>query len=484
MNSPTILCFRNDLRLGDNPALQSAVQRGGGVIPVFIWDPSYEGVWPFGSASKWWLHQSLHSLNLRLVEAGSRLIFRLGPTLETLRALVKETGAEAVFWNHRYEPAVVAQDAKVMTDLGQDGLRVESFKSTLLFEPSTIKNKLGRPFQVFTPFWRHCLAQTAPPSPSEPPNILPSPHKWPKSLALGDLELEPRLGWAQGLCTAWKPGEANGRTRLQEFLGSNFVVYGEQRNRPDLNGTSRLSPHLHFGEVSPRQIWHGLRQLTATRGWHEAEWRESQFLNEIGWREFAHHLLHHFPLTPEQPYRAEFAHLLSSGHRDWLHAWQRGATGYPIVDAGMRELWRTGWMHNRVRMIVASFLVKDLQLSWQEGAAWFWDTLVDADLANNTLGWQWTAGCGVDASPYFRVFNPVSQGEKFDPQGEYVRHWCPEIARLPDAWLHCPWEAPHALRLRAGIELGVTYPNPIVNHANARELALKNYAGLRLKFTG
>jgi deoxyribodipyrimidine photo-lyase len=479
MNAASIACFRLDLRLADHPALAAAMARGAPVVPVFIWSPEDEGDWPPGGASKWWLHQSLAALDADLHKTGSRLIIRRGPTLDALRALAKETDAKAVFWNRCYEPAVIAHDTKVKEALKSDGLEVQSFNAALLHEPWTIQNQSGKPFQVFTPFWKHCLAKPDPIEPLPAQRKIPALDKWPKSLALDELELEPRIKWAEGMHAAWQPGEAGASKQLDRFLAKAFTDYSEQRNRPDLAGTSRLSPHLHFGEISPRQIWHGLRRMAEKRGQSLAQWRTSQFLAEVGWREFAHHLLFHFPHTPAEPLRADFKNFPWRKDAAFLKAWQKGRTGYPIVDAGMRELWTTGWMHNRVRMIVASFLVKDLLLSWQEGAAWFWDTLVDADLAQNTLGWQWTAGCGADAAPYFRVFNPVSQGEKFDPRGGYVRKWCPEIAKLPDEWLHRPWEAPSEVTSLAGIELGRTYPQPIVSHAIAREVALEAFAGIK-----
>jgi deoxyribodipyrimidine photo-lyase len=279
--------------------------------------------------------------------------------------------------------------------------------------------------------------------------------------------------------TAWSPGAAGAHTRLNSFLEAAVSNYAAERNRPDRAGTSRLSPHLHFGEITPRQVWHAARRHAEARGIPAATWRTGQFLTELGWREFAHHLLHSFPHTPAEPLRAGFKQFPWRQDAALLKAWQQGRTGYPIVDAGMRELWTTGWMHNRVRMIVASFLVKDLLLSWTEGACWFWDTLVDADLAQNTLGWQWSAGCGADAAPYFRVFNPVRQGEKFDPHGDYVRRWCPELARLPGAWLHAPWQAPPEILSRAGVRVGRDYPAPLVNHASAREAALKSFAQIK-----
>lgn len=475
----SLVWFRLDLRLTDNPALAAALKRGGPVVPVFIWAPEEEGDWPPGGASRWWLHQSLKALAADLESRGARLVLRRGPTLAALRALVRETGARAVFWNRRYEPALIARDRMVKEALRAGGLEVESFNSALLFEPWTVANRAGKPFQVFTPFWRHCLSLTEPPPPQPAPEYLPVPPRWPESEPLAALELEPKIDWAAGLRAAWQPGEAGALAALRRFLDRAFAGYGEGRNRPDLPGTSRLSPHLHFGELGPRQVWHALKAWAARRGVSDATWRGSQFLAEIGWREFAHHLLFHFPHTPTEPLRPEFARFPWRHNPEGLRAWQRGRTGYPIVDAGMRELWTTGWMHNRVRMIVASFLVKDLLVDWREGARWFWDTLVDADLASNTLGWQWTAGCGADAAPYFRIFNPVSQGAKFDPQGDYVRRWVPELARLPAAWIHQPWAAAPSVLQQAGVELDRDYPRPVVSHAIAREVALEAWAKIK-----
>jgi deoxyribodipyrimidine photo-lyase len=479
MTSASLVWFRNDLRLADNPALHAARQRGGPVLPVFIHAPDEESPWEPGAASRWWLHQSLATLESEFREAGSRLIIRRGPSLEVLRDLLKESGATAVFWSRRYEPVVRARDQNVQATPRSAGLEVETFNASLLHEPATVQNQSGKPFQVFTAFWRHCLTKTSPPPPLPAPRKIMPPGKWPQSLPLDALELEPRVDWAGGLRKAWRPGSAGAADLLKRFLKEALVNYGEARNRPDLAGTSRLSPHLHFGEISPRQIWHAVRRQADLENIPESTWRGGQFLAEIGWREFAHHLLYHFPHTAEQPLRREFARFPWRKDAGRLKAWQQGRTGYPIVDAGMRELWTTGWMHNRVRMIVASFLVKDLLISWQDGARWFWDTLVDADLAQNTLGWQWTAGCGADAAPYFRVFNPVSQGEKFDPEGTYVRRWCPELAKLPNDWLHRPWEAPGEVRAQAGVGLDRTYPSPIVSHAIAREVALEAFGKIK-----
>jgi deoxyribodipyrimidine photo-lyase len=473
---PSILWFRLDLRLADNPALHAALKRGGSVVPVFIWSPDEERPWVPGGASKWWLHQSLAALEASLRAAGSRLIIRRGPALDALLQLAKETGAKAVFWNRRYEPAILARDQALQAALRAEGVEAESFNATLLHEPWTIQNQRGKPFQVFTPFWRHCLTLDDPAAPSVAPKVFASPARWPKSISLAELKLEPRLNWAEGFRRVWQPGEAGAVAALKDFLSRAFEHYGEQRDWPNVAGTSRLSPHLHFGEISPHQVWQGIKSLAAQRGLAANEWRRSQFLVEIGWREFAHHLLYHFPRTPEEPLRDDLKNFPWRRDAASLETWQRGRTGFPIVDAGMRGLWTTGWMHNRVRMIVASFLVKDLLISWQEGARWFWDTLVDADLANNTLGWQWTAGCGADAAPFFRIFNPMTQGEKFDPNGDYVRRWCPELARLPVDWIHQPHKAPSAALRAAGFELGRDYPSPIVSHAIAREVALEAFA--------
>jgi deoxyribodipyrimidine photo-lyase len=471
----TVVWFRNDLRLADNPALQAALKRQQAVIPVFIWAPDEEAPWAPGAATRWWLHQSLDAFAVELQASGSKLILRAGPSLETLQRLIKETGATAVYWNRRYEPAVIARDASVKTALRDQCVEAESFNAALLHEPWTIRNKSGKPFQVFTPFWKHCLTLPDPPSPGAAPKKIPPPTEWPGSVTLNEFSLEPRIKWAEGMRAAWKPGSAGAQQQLKRFITAAVEHYSGERNRPDHVGTSRLSPHLHFGELSPRQIWHALNQ----HGGNSTEWRTSQFLAEVGWREFAHHLLYHFPHTPNEPLREDFKKFPWRNNPAWLEAWQRGRTGVPLVDAGMRELWTTGWMHNRIRMVVASFLVKNLLLPWQEGARWFWDTLVDADLAQNTLGWQWTAGCGADAAPYFRVFNPVSQGEKFDPNGDYVRRWVPELARLSAQWIHQPWTAPAAELTRAKIVLGKTYPEPMVSLGISREVALEAYARMR-----
>jgi len=481
VSAPVIVWFRQDLRLQDNPALQAAVASGGPVVPVYILDEAGESRWSAGGASRWWLHHSLAALDTSLRALGSRLVIARGAALPALEALQRNTGAATICWNRRYEPAVIVRDKAIKAHFTAAGVEVKSFNAALLFEPQAVANKQGKPFQVFTPFWRHCLTLPVAAPIKLTTKSLPAPAKWPVSQGLDELGLLPRLGWADAFSAQWQPGEAGARRRLEDFVTEAVDAYAERRNAPDVDGTSRLSPWLHTGEIGPRQIWAALAARAKETGVFPASNGERVFLSEVGWREFAHHLLYHFPHTPEQPLREDFARFPWAQDPQGAHlrAWQRGRTGYPIVDAGMRQLWQTGWMHNRVRMIVASFLVKHLRLSWTHGAAWFWDTLVDADLANNTLGWQWTAGCGADAAPYFRIFAPVLQGEKFDAGGDFVRRWVPELARMPAKYIHRPWEAPAAVLAAAGVRLGDTYPRPIVDHGEARESALAAFKSLR-----
>lgn len=479
--SPSLVWFRQDLRLEDNPALAAAVARGGPIIPVYILDDPGEGKWAMGGAGRWWLHHALESLDAGLRERGSRLVLARGNSAEVLRKLVTATGAEAVYWNRRYEPVVIGRDSAIKSSLVAAGIEAKSFCSSLLFEPHTIKNRQGRPFQVFTPFWKHCLTLPVPASVKFEVKRMVSPSAWPHSQEIGELGLLPRIPWDAGFAKVWQPGEAGAGARLKRFVAKAMSAYADTRNLPDRDGTSMLSPWLHFGEIGPRQIWAAVAAAAKASGVFPPGNGARVFLSEVGWREFAYHLLFHFPHTPERPLRQDFERFPWNEDRGgkMLRAWQRGQTGYPIVDAGMRQLWHTGWMHNRVRMVVASFLVKHLRLNWTHGAAWFWDTLVDADLASNTLGWQWTAGCGADAAPYFRVFAPVLQGKRFDANGDYVRHWVPELAGLPADHIHAPWEAPAALLARAGVELGTNYPRPIVHHETARDEALAAFKALR-----
>ena len=470
-NTGTIVWFRQDLRVEDHPALDAALRRGGPVTPAYIWAPEEEGAWPPGAASRWWLHQSLAALDAALRARGNRLTLRRGPSLETIRAIGRETGCRAICWNRRYEPASVARDAAVARALKDEGWDVAIFNGALLVEPDGVLTGQGSPYQDFTPVWKAVRERDAGTALSAPDRI-PAPRLKPVSEALSTLALEPTRDWAKGLRETWTPGPEGADAALRLFLQDTVADYPEKRDIPGEHATSRLSPHLHFGEISPRTVLTVIQQYAALDSTPGALRGAEAVLRQLYWREFAYYLLHHFPHTPEQPLRRDFARFPWRNDPRALRAWQRGQTGYPLVDAGMRELWRTGWMHNRVRMAAASFLVKHLLIPWQEGERWFWDTLVDADLANNTLGWQWTAGCGADAAPYFRIFNPVLQGRRFDAEGAYVRRWLPELAALPDRFVHEPWKAPPE-------QHPVTYPPPIVEHAAARERALSAYASLR-----
>jgi len=460
MGAGTLLWLRQDLRLRDNTALRAAAARGLPVIPVYIWSPEEEGGWPPGAASRWWLHQSLQSLESALKQNGSRLILRVGPALDALCALIAETGADAVYWGRRYEPAAQAVSHEIRQTLRHRGIDARGFNNSLLAEPSEFLNQAGKPYQVYTPFMRAMLKNIDPPAPESIPRTFRAPKNWPVSLPLDALELTPRTRWYTRMATTWRPGEEGAMTRLRKFVSARLSRYQRARDLPAIAGTSGLSPHLHFGEIGPRQVWHALK----------GERQRGSFVRELIWREFGYHLLHHFPRTPTEPLREQFAHFPWRRRLQGLASWQRGETGIPMVDAGMRELWATGVMHNRVRMIAGSFLVKNLLLSWQEGARWFWDTLVDADLASNTLNWQWVAGCGADAAPYFRIFNPVLQGRRFDPAGEYVRRWISPLASVDDKQVHSPW-------LAAAAPKG--YPAPRIDLSESRQAALEAYQAMR-----
>jgi deoxyribodipyrimidine photo-lyase len=478
--TPVIVWFRNDLRLADNPALHAAASLGAPILPLYVLEEVPGDPRPLGGASRWWLRGSLERLSAACAALGAPLILRRGDPAAILPALIGESGAGAVFWNRRYAPAQTARDAAIKEALKRDGVEARSFNANLLAEPWTVQNKSGGPFKVFTPFWRSLSATLAPPAPLPVPALLPAqrlttPAAAPASDPLDSWGLSPTApDWAGGLRAAWSPGEAAARDGLAAFLDGPVARYPTERDRPDQDGTARLSPHLAFGEIGPRQIWHAARHTADAHP--DRRTGVESFLREIGWREFNHHLLHHAPHLADQPLDERFAAFPWRDDPAGLAAWTRGRTGYPIVDAGMRQLWETGWMHNRVRMIAASFLVKDLLLPWQTGERWFWDTLVDADLANNAGGWQWTAGCGADAAPFFRVFNPVLQGEKFDPEGDYVRRFVPELRRLPPRWIHKPWDAPPEILRQAGVRLGESYPRPIIDHALARNRALALFA--------
>ncbi len=479
----TLLWFSRDLRLDDNPALAAALARGS-VLPFFVLDDADAGAWAPGAAARWWLHGSLESLAADLKGRGASLVLRRGPAEAVIDELLRQSGADAVYWNRRYEPWARRRTEGIKAGLTRRGIEARSFNGSLLSEPGRVATQKGEPFRVFTPFWRALRAQgpfdAHAPAPLE---RIPGPAQVPASDALADWQLRPtRPDWAAGLRAQWQPGEAAAHRGLGAFLENAIADYSRQRDLPGERGTSRLSPHLHFGEIGPRQIWRAVHAMASARpaaaGVADGSGME-RYLSEIAWREFSYHLLFHFPHLPEQPLRADFAQFPWETDPGGLQAWQKGSTGYPIVDAGMRELWHTGWMHNRVRMIVASFLVKDLLIDWRAGAVWFWDTLVDADLASNSASWQWVAGCGADAAPFFRIFNPSLQGARFDPAGRYVRRWVPELAAVPDALVHAPWEGRPVDLAAAGLQLGRDYPLPRVDHAQARQRALRSFQQIR-----
>lgn len=465
--STAIVWFRRDLRLADNPALELALRDHARILPLYIHAPHEESPWEPGAASRWWLHHSLASLQRDLRARGVELQLRSGSSLAVLQEVLRASGAEAVYWNRLYEPSLIARDRHIKQQLKEQGCDAHSGNASLLIEPWEISTGQGGPYRVFTPYWRTARARLEPRPPAPAPaRIAASPING--ATAIDSLSLLPRIAWDSGFHAAWQPGEAAAAQVLDDFCAAALRDYAGRRDFPAGGGTSRLSPHLHFGEISPRQVCWKLEELGRERG---RTWREAgePFLRELGWREFSHHLLYHFPQTPQRNLNPRFDTF------EWrepdamqLAAWQRGRTGLPIIDAGMRELWHTGWMHNRVRMLVASFLCKNLRMHWSHGARWFWDTLVDADLANNTQGWQWTAGTGADAAPYFRIFNPVTQGERFDADGAYVRRWLPELSRQAFRSVHTPWKQPDLLA-RSG------YPEPIVDLAESRAGALATY---------
>src|SRR5215213_3485415 len=475
--SPVLVWFRDDHRLADNPALAAAAATGSQVLCFAVVDDGSDGLRPLGGAARWWLHGSLRALGEALERAGSRLILFRGPALSAVEKVALETGASAIFWNRRYSAVEIALDSALKKRLTDRGIKAHSFNGRLLHEPWEIPNQAGKPFQVFTPYLRAVMARTikAP---------LPAPRSlqggiWPATLldeavSLPELSLEPSSpDWAGGLRREWQRGEQAAQDKLARFLEAGLKGYADDRDRPGRDGTSRLSPHLRFGEIGPRQVWHAVMAAVARQPALDQD--AEKFLSEIVWRDFTHQLLHEHPHLPEKPHSSRFEGFPWIEDRVAIRAWQKGLTGYPIVDAGMRQLWQTGWMHNRVRMIVASFLVKHLLTDWRKGECWFWDTLVDADAANNAFSWQWIAGSGPDSAPFHRIFNPVAQGEKFDPDGSYIRTHVPELSELPAAFIHKPWEAPAGMLREAGVGLGETYPRPIVPHGPARERALEAF---------
>jgi deoxyribodipyrimidine photo-lyase len=449
---PSLVWLRRDLRLTDQPALAEAARRGP-VVAVHVLDQA--APWALGAAARWWLHHSLAALGRDIAARGGVLVLRQGDAVEELLRAASECDAAALFWCRHDEPAQQAAEARLTAALTAAGIEPAPCRGDTLFPPGSVRGRQGQPLQVFTPFWRAALERPSPPAPVPAPEVFVRPARLPAGASLPEL---PRPRWWDGLASRWQPGEAGAGHRLDTFLAAGLEGYARERDRPDHDGSSRLSPHLAFGEISPRQIWQAVSagpQSEATRG----------FLRELGWREFSRHLLARTPTLPERPLKPEFDAFPWRDDPAGFAAWCRGATGFPIVDAGMRQLWTTGWMHNRVRMIAASFLVKDLLVNWSIGQGWFWDTLVDADLASNAASWQWVAGCGADAAPFFRIFNPVLQGEKFDPDGSYVRTWVPELAHLPGQAIHRPWD-------HGG-------PAPLLDHKMARDRALAALRTLR-----
>lgn len=464
----TIILFDKDLRVSDHAPLLAASQ--GPVVPLFVWEGAQKA-WPLGGASKWWLHNALQDLDKSLTQRGAPLILRRGNRRDVLLALIGETKAAKVAWHRRYAPGEAEADRILAEALRQNGIEVEIHDGFLLYEPNAIFTGSGKPFRVFTPFSKACFGAVSQPSkPVASPKALKGIAGL-KSEPLEALKLvPPKAVWPKALSDAWMVSEKGAQQRLSSFLKEGLSDYGQMRDRPDVDGTSKLSPYLHYGQISVRQVWYAvLAARDAAKKGHESILR---FQLEILWREFSWHLLQQFPHLPEKPLQAAFEKFPWREDFKSLQAWQKGQTGYPIVDAGMRQLWQTGWMHNRVRMIVASFLIKHLLIHWKEGEAWFWDTLVDADLGANAASWQWVAGCGADAAPYFRIFNPVLQGEKFDPDGAYIRHYVPELARLDTKYIHAPWNAPSSVLSAAGITLGKSYPAPMIDHNFARKRAL------------
>ena len=468
-NQISIYWFRQDLRLSDNQAFTAATQNGH-VLPIYILDDVNAGDYAMGAASRWWLHHSLHSLNASLEDG---LSIYCGNPEDILLDLIARYDIDTVYWNRCYEPWRITRDTQIKESLKKKDICVASYNGSLLWEPWTIKKNDGTPYKVFTPFYRNGCLQAAPPgTPLPAPKNITLLKDKENSPKLEQLKLLPKTRWDTSLQAHWCIGEKAAQARFTTFLDESLSQYKEGRDIPSKHSVSRISPHLHFGEISPRQLWHTIRNTSD-------DMNVDHFCSELGWREFSYSLLYYNPTLPKKNLQSKFDSFPWEEDNAALRAWQKGQTGVPMVDAGMRELWQTGYMHNRVRMIVGSFLVKNLRLHWHHGERWFWDTLVDADLANNSASWQWIAGCGADAAPYFRIFNPVTQGQKFDPKGHYVRQFIPEIASLPDKYLFSPWEAPEQLLEKTGIKLGVTYPKPIVDLKLSRSAALEAFKSLK-----
>jgi len=478
VKTPVIYWFRQDLRLSDLRGLNAAVSTGRPVLACYILDDESPGEWQMGGASRWWLHHSLAALSQDIQKAGGQLYLAVGRPDTALAALAEQSGADLVCCSRQYEPWARRLESQLFKVLGAKGVELKRYGGSLLWEPEAVSTQAGTPFKVFTPFWRKCRDLPVVREPVTRIRLSQWPQDVKPSANLDEWALLPtEPNWARSWTTLWQPGEKQASLKLQTFLRDSVSDYDKGRNYPARSATSRLSPHLHFGEIAPAKVWHVAWQAALASP--ELQQETEKFLSEMAWREFSHHLLFHFPAMPEDAFKSDFATFPWVGGAIHLRAWQQGKTGYPIVDAGMRELWQTGYMHNRVRMVVASFLCKHLLIDWRAGQRWFWDTLVDADLSNNACSWQWVAGSGADAAPYFRIFNPTTQGEKFDKTGEYVRHWVPELTALPDRYLHQPWAAPWQVLQDAGVILPDHYPLPIVDHRDARGAALAAYADIR-----
>lgn len=469
MTEVSLVWFRNDLRIADHPALSAALSRGGKVVALYIHEQT-AGVRQTGGASRWWLHQSLQALARSLAELGVLLAVRSGESQAVIDAFVHEIGADTVLWNRRYAPGERAVDEQIKHDLEERGVQAQSFGANVLIEPWEIKTGQGRPYSVFGPFLKALRASmVAPPAPV-PQAAAPIG----APMVDGDYP-EPR--WAAKFAPYWTIGEAAAEYLLSDFLDQRLPEYPLGRDIPGKSATSKLSPHLRFGEISPRRAWHAA--LAAAQVDPSKQGFVDKFLSELAWRDFNYHQLFHREDIAIKSMQPKYERMGWRGEQHDLLAWQRGQTGIPIVDAGMREMWETGFMQNRVRMLTASFLTKNLLVDWRVGEAWFWDCLIDADVANNPGNWQWVAGSGLDAAPYFRIFNPVTQGEKFDGDGSYVRRWIPELAQLQDKWLHRPAEAPKDVLNAAGVTISATYPAPIVDLQVSRSRALAAVAALR-----
>ncbi len=479
MTSKTaIVWFRRDLRLSDNPALHAAYENGYSIIPLYILDDKNpeEGT-ELGGAHRVWLHHSLHSLNKDL---SNHLVLEKGDAKKIIPDLIQKTGAQAIFWNRCYEPWRIARDKEIKSSLEDNDIKVHSSNGSLLWEPWNIKNQSGSFYKVFTPYYKKGCFQAEPPR--EP---LPRPDRLTYAATdnygykLDDLDLLPsgEGDWHERLVKHWTISEDGAQKRLNDFLEDGLQDYKEGRNFPSKNNVSMLSPYLKWGEISPNQAWYAAQERGTAEGWEKDR---DHFLSELGWREFSYNLLYHFPKLKWENMQEKFNEFpWKAQESEDLERWRRGQTGYPMVDAAMKQLYETGYMHNRLRMLVGSFLVKHLLIHWHRGEEWFWDCLVDGDPASNTASWQWIAGCGADAAPYFRIFNPILQSKKFDAKGDFIRQYLPELKDLPDEFIHEPWEAPQGVLEMAGVKLGQTYPKPIIKHDTARDRAMEAYQSVK-----